>query len=108
MAFANDLLNAPRRSNVNSDRPVPKWRIYRESGDVHEHLAFYTPEDVDEIDDVNTLQKLFLGYAFTGLHHNTKTEYYCRVMSYRAFMKLYDMGVHPPYVVDNLILRFPM
>ena len=83
----------------------PLWRIYRESGDVHQDLTVYTPIDVEKTDDVLTLMKIYNLYTLTGFEWNWKTEYYMRVMSLRALKKLTAMGFYPPYF-DGIMYMF--
>ena len=99
MKFFDKLLKAPRRGQ-SDHTAMPLWRRYREEGEISADVAFYTPEDVEEIDDINILKKIYLCYTFTNDSPSEKERFYMQTISLCAVKKLSKMRVFPPYVVD--------
>ena len=105
MKYLENILRAPRRGR-RSRRSLPLWQQYLEEGDVCPYLAAYTPEDIDEIDDLDFLKKMYLVYTFTNDSPSEKEKYYMLTMSLCAAKKLAKLKVFPPYVVDYRNIHF--
>ena len=99
MKFFENILKAPQRGK-RSRKGMPLWRRYREAGEISPDVAMYTPEDVEEIDDVDFLKKVYLCYTFTNDSPSEEERFYMLTMSLCASKKLAKLGVYPPYVVD--------
>ena len=99
MKFFQKILNAPRRGR-RSRKSLPLWQQYREAGEISADVGSYTPEDVEEIDDVDFLKKLYLIYTFTSELPCEKDAFYMMTMSLCVVKKLAKLGIYPPYVVD--------
>ena len=100
------LVNAPLRGSTDDNHPKPLWQKIRESGKVPKKFAFYTPDDVEELDDPLILKKLYLAYSFTNRVPNDDTAYYMETMSLWCLKKLVKKGIYPPYVVESLSMGF--
>ena len=81
--------NAPRkRASALSSIPrlrleearKPEWVVLKESGRVREKFFAYTPDDVAEIDDKNTLLHIKELYFPSSQPHNAFEEAYCEIM----------------------------
>ena len=111
ISFQNRL-NVPRRKEFRIEDHIlpPTWKIYRDKGEVSEALAFYTPDDINEIDDRDTLKKLYLIYTFTDREPSPKDAFYMRTMSLTIMEKLSDIHTETfelrPFVIHGLKYRF--
>ena len=99
-------LNAPRRATRKRRRKIPMWQEMRESGEVSEAVAFYTPDDIAEIDDIETLKKLYLMYSFVDREPAAADGFYMRAVQLELMKKLNRMRVWPPYEIPGLKFRF--
>ena len=103
------LINAPlrgRKRGGGENESKPLWQKLRESGNLPKKLAFYTPDDVAEIDDVDTLKKLYLAYSFTHSVNNRDTRDYMQYMSLVTLKKLINKDEFPPYIIETLHFKF--
>ena len=105
MKFLNKLLRAPRRGR-RSETHMPLWQRYREAGEISPYIGQYTPEDIEEIDDIDFLTRMYLVYTFTNDSPTEKECYYMMTMSLCAVKKLSKLGVYPPFVVDYRNIHF--
>ena len=99
-------LNAPMRNPRKVQKEVPLWKEMRENEEVSEAVAFYTPDDIDEIDDVETLKKLYLMYSFIDRTPSDADGFYMRGMNIKIMKKLNDLRVWPPYEIDGFKFRY--
>ena len=86
--------NAPGRKHnacktCGQPRVVKLWEFLKNTGGVREKYLTYTPEDVDEIDDVNTIRWLYLKYHMPAGQPQTLEEtMYLNLMSFHLGVKL--------------------
>ena len=100
--------NAPqrnRRAGRNTSE-IPLWKKYRDNGEVSEAVSFYTPDDVLEIDDVETLKRLYLMYTFVDRPPSDNDGFYMRGMQLELIKRLNNLCVRPPYEIEGLKFRF--
>ena len=108
MNHLNAADDNPQRTEDSSSSPL--WKIYLDKGQVSEALAFYTPDDITEINDRNELKKLYLIYTFTDREPSVYDVFYMRTMSFKIREKLSDFHGDAfdlvPYVIGGLKYRF--
>ena len=79
---------APKKSESEYKIP-PVWQQLRKSGKVRSQWAFYTPEDIQEIDDRETLTSLFETYSNPPSWLYNDAEWtYCTLMCWCVVRKL--------------------
>ena len=77
---------APRRPSRLERRKGPYWRRLKS---IRPSLLFYTPEDVEEIDEIGTLKNLFKKYYFKNAKPRCQGEWlYCSAMLDAILRKL--------------------
>lgn len=75
-------------------KETPLWQRVRESGRVRRKYAHYTPEDVEEIDDVETLNFLYDSYKVPATQPQNCSEFiYFRLMADCLWRRLRDIEV---------------
>lgn len=68
-------------------RRGPYWRNLRHK--IHTRFLKYTPEDIAEIDDPRTLERIFKQYFFKSAKPSSTAEYlYCSAMMHALCTKL--------------------
>ena len=73
-----------------ADRPkLPEWKVLYESGRVRERYLHLTPEDIGEIDDMDTLMDLQERYFPSSQPRNLFEEAYLRIMQETIAAKMY-------------------
>ena len=70
---------------------LPEWRALRDSGYVREKFLLYTPEDVEEIDDIDFLLKIREWYFPASQPRNLFEETYIKLVWEMADKKLYAL-----------------
>ena len=102
-----NCLNAPKRNRrATKNQKDPLWKRFRDDGEVSEAVAYYTPDDVEEIDDIETLKRLYLLYTFVDREPSDKDGFYMRTMHVKLLKKLNDLAVRPPYAIAGLQFKF--
>ena len=83
--------NAPLHPKPQREaKSKPYWQTLKSSGKVRQRFLFYTPEDVEEIDDYNTLFSIYSSYYFASDYpQNEEEESYLNIMCLRCFDKMY-------------------
>lgn len=77
--------NAPDRMR----REAPFWQTLRASDRVRAKFAYYTPEDVREIDCPDTLRKIYKLYACPASQPHSPEEWaYCSLMASALFARI--------------------
>ena len=54
--------NAPLRDPHAAKNPIPVWQVLRKS--IRVKYAYYTPDDVTELDSIETLEWLYATYTY--------------------------------------------
>ena len=86
--------NAPGRNQNNcrtcgQPKVVALWQFLKNTGGVRAKYLTYTPEDVDEIDDIDTLRWLYGKYNVPASQPQTLEEtMYLNLMSFHLGVKL--------------------
>ena len=102
-----NFLNAPKRNRRGTKtQKDPLWKRFRDDGEISEAVAYYTPDDVQEIDDIATLKKMYLLYTFVDREPSDKDGFYMRTMHVAILKKLNDLGQRPPYAIEGLRFKF--
>ena len=95
--------NAPRKKTIRQRRNLnnisrlvfpeeparPEWRVLAESGRVRSKFLNWTPEDVSEIDDLDTLEMLRHYYTPASQPHNIFEEAYLELIINAVNTRLY-------------------
>ena len=77
----NSPPSAPQK-RVRRKRPKALWEVLRGSNRMRAKYKWYTPEDVEELDDVEFLKFLYVKYTFPSSQPQTHEEWvYFSLMS---------------------------
>lgn len=72
-------LKAPRKKMEAREailkKEQPLWRVYMERGYILQKYCYYTPKDVEELDDVEFLKNLHEKYFFPCSHPRSNEEW---------------------------------
>ena len=83
---------APRRAFRAQPPVVPYWKTLRSSGRVRKKYTYYTPEDVEEIDDRETIDFLYRNYCVPSSQpQNWEEDNYILIMAAAIRSKLEEM-----------------
>ena len=83
---------APKKVSALPRRRKPVWQRLRESGKIRAKYAYYTPEDVSEIDDVEMLRHLYSKYSLPSSQPQNDVEWeYFNLMSLCLWRRLRDL-----------------
>ena len=93
MSCSSDLLSkCPNAPNRGVNGKLPLWERVRRSGLVRSKFAFYTPDDVKEIDCSEKLKAIYAFYTFPDTKlRGEGEEFYCRWMSLCAWGKIFKV-----------------
>ena len=81
--------NAPKRSSKLVAKPRPLWRQYREAGLIRQKYCHYTPEDVEELDNIELLKNLYRNYFLPSSQPRTQEEWlYFSEMTHTLYHRL--------------------
>ena len=95
--------NAPRKKTIRQRRGLnnisrlvfpeeparPEWRVLAESGRIRSKFLNWTPEDVAEIDDLDSLEQLRVWYTPASQPQNVFEEAYFELMIDAVNTRLY-------------------
>lgn len=84
----HNVPNAPERNSHPKILPMSFWEYLLKRGNIREKYAFYTPEDIEEIDCKKTLKWLYEKYNPSSQPRNVDEELYFYIMSSAIAAKL--------------------
>ena len=92
MSCTGKDLTCPGAPKTHRNGHVPLWEKMRRSGLVRSCFAFYTPDDIREIDCEEKLRSLYIFYTFPDMKlRGEEEEMYCTWMSLYAWGKLFKV-----------------
>ena len=92
MSCTDKNLICPDAPKSYTNGKVPLWERMRRSGRVRSCFAFYTPNDIREIDCEEKLRSIYTFYTFPDMKlRGEEEEMYCRWMSLCTWGKLFKV-----------------
>ena len=85
------LDNIPKLEFPQEEREKVEWCVLAESGYVRDKYLFYTPEDIAEIDDLDTLEEIRLLYMPTSQPRHILEAAYLQLIIDSINERLYHM-----------------